>query len=196
EFLSVYRVHPMMPDMLEFRELDDPNVIRRRIPVFDTFRGKATARMHEGGLANWALTIGRQRLGLLGLRNHPQFLQNLDLRPRLDSKIDVAALDIIRDRERGVPRFNEFRRQIGLKQLTRFDDFIDRREGSGGSAEQRELVKALREVYGQHRCDASLQITSAQAGTDVNDCLGHPDGSMVDNIEDVDIVVGFLAEST
>jgi hypothetical protein len=196
EFVSVYRLHPMMPDMLEFRELNDPNVIRRRIPVIDTFRGKATARMREGGLANWALTIGRQRLGLLGLRNHPQFLQNLDLRPRLDSKIDVAALDIIRDRERGVPRFNEFRRQIGLKQLTSFDDFIDRREGSGESAEQRELVKALREVYGQHRCDASLQITSAQAGTDVNDCLGHPDGSMVDNIEDVDIVVGFLAEST
>ena len=30
----------------------------------------------------------------------------------------------------------------------------------------------------------------------INDCLGHPDGSMVDNIEDVDIVVGFLAETT
>jgi hypothetical protein len=157
--------------------------------------------MHEGGLANWALTMGRQRLGLLLLRNHPQFLQNLDLRPRLDSKIDVAALDVIRDRERGVPRFNEFRRQIGLKQLTGFDDFIDRRlpENSPELAEQRELVKALREVYGQHRCDASRQITSAQRnpdGTPINDCLGHPDGSMVDNIEDVDIVVGFLAETT
>ena len=153
--------------------------------------------MHEGGLANWALTIGRQRLGLLELHNHPQFLQNLDLRPRLDGKVDVAALDIIRDRERGIPRFNEFRRQIGLKQLTGFDDFIDRRaEGSAKLAEQRDLVQALREVYGQHRCDASLRITSAQGGPDDNDCLGHPNGSMVDNIEDVDIVVGFLAEST
>ena len=198
EFVSVYRLHPMIPDMLEFRELDDPNVIRKRIPVIDTFRGKATAKMHEGGLANWALTVGRQRLGLLGLRNHPQFLQNLDLRPRLESAIDVAALDIIRDRERGIPRFNEFRRQIGLKQLTSFDDFIDRRlpEGSAALVEQRDLVKALREVYGQHRCDASLQITSAQGGTEANDCLGRPNGSTVDNIEDVDIVVGFLAETT
>jgi Animal haem peroxidase len=197
EFVSVYRLHPLVPDMLEFRELNDPNGIRKRIPVIDTFRGKATAKMHEGGLANWALTMGRQRLGLLQLRNHPQFLQNLDLRPRLDSKIDVAALDIIRDRERGVPRFNEFRRQIGLKQLTSFDDFIDRRpEESAELAEQRDLVKALREVYGQHRCDASLQITSAQRDMDGNDCLGHPNGSMVDNIEDVDIVVGFLAETT
>jgi len=33
-------------------------------------------------------------------------------------------------------------------------------------------------------------------GTHINDCLGHPDGSLVDNIEDVDIVVGFLAETT
>jgi hypothetical protein len=201
EFVSVYRLHPLVPDMLEFRELNDPNAIRRRIPVIDTFRSKATAKMREGGLANWALSMGRQRLGLLLLRNHPQFLQNLDLRPRLDSKIDVAALDIIRDRERGVPRFNEFRRQIGLKQLTSFDDFIDRRlpERSAELAEQRELVKALREVYGQHRCDASRQITSAQRdenGRPINDCLGHPDGTMVDNIEDVDIVVGFLAETT
>ena len=35
------------------------------------------------------LSMGRQRLGLLLLRNHPQFLQNLDLRPRIDTTIDV-----------------------------------------------------------------------------------------------------------
>jgi hypothetical protein len=31
-------------------------------------------------------------------------------------------------------------------------------------------------------------------GTKINDCLGRPNGSMVDNIEDVDTVVGWLAE--
>ena len=46
-------------------------------------------------------------------------------------KIDVAALDLIRDRERGVPRFNEFRRQYGLRQLTSFDDFVDTRLPKG-----------------------------------------------------------------
>src|SRR5262249_6863304 len=42
-------------------------------------------------------------------------------------------------------------------------------------------------------------ITSAQLdphGDPINDCLGHPNGSTVDNIEDVDIVVGYLAEMT
>ncbi|MEN3378845.1 MAG: hypothetical protein V7604_4200, partial [Hyphomicrobiales bacterium] len=104
EFISVYRLHPLVPDMIEFRDLIDPNKIAKHVPVIDTFRAKATAKMREGGLSNWALSFGRQRLGLLELRNHPQFLQNLDLRPRLDTTIDIAALDIIRDREHGVPR--------------------------------------------------------------------------------------------
>jgi hypothetical protein len=202
EFVSVYRLHSLVPDLLEFRTLDkDPNQIREKIAVVDTFRGKATDAMHKGGLANWALTMGRQRLGALALRNQPQFLQNLDLRPRLDSKIDVPALDLIRDRERGVPRFNEFRRQIGLRQLTSFDDFIDQHlpDGSKEQAEQHELVDTLREIYGQHVCEASKVITAGQrdpAGQPINDCLGHPDGSMVDNVEDVDLVVGWLGEST
>jgi Animal haem peroxidase len=199
EFISVYRLHPLMPDMIEYRELSDPNKIAKHVPVIDTFRGKATGAMRSGGLSNWALSMGRQRLGLLELNNHPQFLQNLELSPRLDTVIDVAALDIIRDREHGVPRFNEFRRQIGLRQLTSFDDFIDRSLAADSPAakEQHDLAKTLREVYGQHTCDASKVITAAQrdpGGQPINDCLGHPNGSLVDNIEDVDIVVGFLGE--
>lgn len=202
EFVSVYRLHPMVPDLIEFRDLQrDPNVISAKIPVAETARGKATQAMHDGGLANWGLSMGRQRLGLLTLQNDPLFLQNLPM-PRLKSgsgKIDVVALDIIRDRERGVPRFNEFRRQYGLKQLTSFDDFIDPRlaKDSPERAEQQKLIGILRDVYGQHRCDASKVITAAQVnddGTAINDCLGHANGSMVDNIEDVDVVVGMLAE--
>ena len=204
EFVTVYRLHTMVPDLIEYREWDkDSNAIRNKIPVVDTFRGQATQAMHERGLANWALSMGRQRLGLLTLQNHPRFLQNLSL-PRLQSptgKIDVVALDLIRDREHGVPRFNEFRRQYGLKQLTSFDDFADHHlpQGSGERAEEERLVGILREVYGQHKCDASKVITSAQKnddGTPINDCLGHANGSMVDNVEDVDTVVGWLSEFT
>jgi len=202
EFVTVYRLHPMVPDLIEYRELDNyPDTIQNMIPVVETFRGKATQAMREHGLANWALSMGRQRLGRLTLRNHPQFLQNLPM-PRLQTKtnqIDVAALDLIRDRERGVPRFNEFRRQYGLKTLTSFDDFVDQRfpKDSAERKEQETLVQALRDVYGQHKCDASKTITTAQVngdGTPINDCLGHQNGIMVDNIEDLDTVVGWLAE--
>ena len=202
EFVTVYRLHPMVPDLIEYRELaNDPDTIRYKIPVLDTFRGKATKAMRDGGLANWALSMGRQPLGMLTLQNHPQFLQNLpmDRFHTKTDKIDVAALDLIRDRERGVPRFNEFRRQYGLKTLTSFDDFVDLRllKDSKERMRQEELARLLREVYGQHTCDASKKITDAQKnddGTWINDCLGHPNGSMVDNIEDVDTVVGWLAE--
>ncbi len=133
--------------------------------------------------------------------NEPRFLQDLRL-SRLKSstgKIDVAALDIIRDRERGVPRYNEFRRQYGLKQLTSFDDFLDPDlpETSPEKAMQKTTVAALRGLYGQHRCEAAKDISTSQKngdGTPINDCLGHSDGTVVDNIEDVDAVVGWLAE--
>ena len=204
EFVTAYRLHALVPDLIEYREWDrDPNLIRAKVPVVETFRGKATKALLDDGAANWALSMGRQRLGALTLQNTPQFLQNLAI-PRLQSasgKIDVAALDIIRDREHGVPRFNEFRRQYGLRQLTSFDDFIDQRlpAGSPERAHQQRVVASLREVYGQHRCDARKVITEAQLnpdGTRINDCLGRADGSLVDNIEDVDTVVGWLGEFT
>jgi hypothetical protein len=198
EFINAYRLHPMLPDFIEFRELNgDRNVIKSKITVSETLRAKATRAMHQHGPADWALSLGRQRLGKLTLRNHPRFLQSLSM-PRLKTgsgKIDVAALDIIRDRERGIPRYNEYRRQYGLKQLTKFDDFNDPRQAT--NSEQQELVKLLREIYGQHRCDYSKIITTAQRnsdGSEINDCLGHPNGSLVDNIEDVDTMVGWLAE--
>ena len=200
EFVTVYRLHPLVPDVLEFRDIAEPNAIQRKVPAVTTFRGGATAAMRDGGLADWALTMGRQRLGALTLQNHPMFLQNLPM-PRLRSttgKLDVPALDLIRDRERGVPRFNEFRRQYGLTSLRSFDDFIDQRLPSDSPERKRQetLVLKLREVYGQHVCDDSKTITAVQElnGKLITDCLGHPDGTLVDNVEDLDTVVGWLAE--
>jgi hypothetical protein len=203
EFITVYRLHPLVPDLIEFRDYRNPNTIANKIPVVATFRGKATSFMHDRGLADWGLSMGRQRLGALALQNHPRFLQNLPM-DRLASstkKLDVPALDLIRDRERGVPRFNEFRRDYGLRQLTSFDDFVDRRLPANADErkEQEKLVGTLREVYGTHKCDSTKIITLAQrdtSGKPINDCLGHPNGSTVDNVEDLDTVVGFLAETT
>lgn len=203
EFTSVYRLHALVPDLIEYREKENPNTIRLKIPVFETVRGRATEHMHQRGIDNWALSMGRQRLGLLHLRNLPLFLQNLPM-PHLDSetrKLDIVALDLIRDRERGIPRFNEFRRQIGLKTLTRFDDFVDQRldPDNPWRQHQEETVRRMREIYGTHTCDAGKIISTVQRnadGTFINDCLGHPDGSVVDNIEDVDNIVGWLAEYT
>ncbi|MDX2157591.1 MAG: peroxidase family protein [Hyphomicrobiaceae bacterium] len=219
EFVAVYRLHALVPDLLEVRRhASDPNRVAAKVPVASTRHAKATAAMRERGLADWGLSLGRQRLGLLALENSPRFLQRLELPGRLDGtatrKIDIVALDILRDRERGIPRFNEFRRQYGLKSLTGFDDFIERRltdkkaAGTLGEEEARQLAsqerlaRTLREVYGTHVCDDSRVITGAQKWQvkgrwqPITDCLGRRHGEVVDNIEDLDLYVGWHAETT
>ena len=80
EFVTVYRLHPLVPDLIEVREVEkDPNQIVQKVAVIETFEGKATDAMRSRGIANWGLSMGRQRLGLLTLHNHPAFLQNIKL---------------------------------------------------------------------------------------------------------------------
>jgi hypothetical protein len=69
--------------------------------------------------------------------------------------------------------------------------------GSAERVRQEQVAQTMREVYGQHRCDAGKIISHAQRNPDgsyPNDCLGFANGSMVDNIEDLDTVVGWLGE--
>lgn len=201
EFVTVYRLHPLVPDLLELRDLADPDRIHAKVPALEGFRAGASDLLRQEGLADWALSMGRQRLGLLTLGNHGRFLQNLAM-GHLGSetgRLDIAALDIIRDRERGVPRFNEFRRQYGLRQMTGFDDFIDTTLPADHPERrhQETMAARMREIYGQHVCDADKVISHAYRdanGDYPDDCLGHPDGTLVDNVEDLDTVVGWLAE--
>jgi hypothetical protein len=65
-------------------------------------------------------SFGITHPGSLTLNNYPNFLRNLSV--PLVGNIDLATTDILRDRERGVPRYNQFRRQIGLNPITKFED--------------------------------------------------------------------------
>ena len=48
EFINAYRLHPMVPDVIEFRDLRrDPNAVAAKIAVVNTVRGKATAAMRR-----------------------------------------------------------------------------------------------------------------------------------------------------
>ena len=128
-----------------------------RCPSSRRSAAKRLPFMRDRGLANWALSLGRQRLGLLALQNHPRFMQNLrDRAPEESDAADrLAALDLIRDRERGVPRFNEFRRQYGLRQLTSFDDFVDQRVPGIARTRETRLSSSRRCA----RCTGSIAAT-------------------------------------
>ena len=144
------------------------------------------------------LTLHVSHFSSLQLQNQPLFLQNLAM-PHLgpEAKLDVLALDIIRDREHGIPRFNEFRRLIGLKSLRSYDDFVNLHATGDQQARQREVVAKVREIYGRHVCTGEV-ISHVQLfrGKPLTDCFGAEVGTEVDNIEDVDNVVGWLAEYT
>jgi hypothetical protein len=58
--------------------------------------------------------------------------------PNLEELIDLAAIDIIRDRERGVPRYNRFREMFHMPRVMSFEEMSN----------DREIVETLREVYG------------------------------------------------
>ena len=81
--------------------------------------GRATCSSATGS-SDLLYSLGTAHPGAVTLHNHPRFLQRF----RRDDgmEIDLAALDILRSRERGVPRYNAFRRLLGLPEARSFDD--------------------------------------------------------------------------
>jgi hypothetical protein len=125
EFVSVYRMHSLLRD---------------HIPLFDHQTGRQTENLDLGDVRNanaekilrthsledlW-YSFGVIHPGALTLNNYPQTLQNLKVPYRkfpFVQAIDIATVDILRDRERGVPRYLRFRKLLGMPTLTSFNDF-------------------------------------------------------------------------
>lgn len=144
EFAAVYRLHPMLPDGLyidsatKFIELND----------LVGEKGQKTLRSDPDLPMKFWDSVLRYPCGALVLQNYPKALRDLaptddDGRP-LDERIDLAALDIFRDRERGIPRFNTFRKDIGMKPFTNWEEL------TGGDAE---MANLLASVYGEDNID-------------------------------------------
>jgi hypothetical protein len=125
EFVAVYRMHPLLRDDVEVYDIGS-NIVSERIAIEDTRDGDAEDIMNDQGANRLWYSFGITHPGSLTLHNYPQFLRNLSI--PLMGNIDLATVDIIRDRERGVPRYNEFRRQIGLTPINKFEDLTSNAE--------------------------------------------------------------------
>ena len=68
-------------------------------------------------------SFGISHPGAVTLHNFPKHLQNL--RTDKGEHLDLAAIDIFRDRERGVPRYNQFRRLLHKPPVKSFDELTD-----------------------------------------------------------------------
>lgn len=122
EFVAVYRMHPLMRDNIDVYDIGS-NVVARQIPIQDTRDGDAESMLSVERPERLWYSFGITNPGALTLKNYPNFLRNLSV--PFAGNIDLAVIDVIRDRERGVPRYNEFRRQIGLNPITKFEDLTN-----------------------------------------------------------------------
>lgn len=134
EFVSVYRMHTLLPDLIDVRTTAGASV--EYVELGDSRNADARALEEVYGSTNLLYSFGVQNSSGLVLNNYPQLLQELQV-PFIGA-MDMGAVDILRDRERGVPRYNEFRRQLSLKPLISIDQLTD----------DLQLREAIKDVYG------------------------------------------------
>jgi len=145
EFISVYRLHPLLPDDYEIRDHRNGQLIEAS--DFDPIQGHGTRpSIDKWGMSNLMYSFGIAHPGAITLHNHPRALQN---HVRLTGeRVDIGTIDILRDRERGVARYNDFREKLRKPRVERFEYLTDNPEW----AEQ------IRDVYDGDIDRVDLQV--------------------------------------
>ena len=134
EFISVYRLHPLLPDEYEIRNHENGELIETS--DFDPVQGAGTRpSIDKWGMTNLLYSFGIANPGAITLHNHPRALQN---HVRLSGeRVDLGTIDILRDRERGVRRYNDFRERLRKPRIDRFEDLTSNPQ----------WAQEIREVY-------------------------------------------------
>jgi hypothetical protein len=148
EFVAVYRLHPLIPEKLKFFRATDGSEIKD-LPFMDVVFEKAQTLLDDGTtMGDIFYSFGISHPGAITLHNYPGFLRQLPMRNEKGEYVkdsagnqiymDLASVEITRDRERGVPRYNEFLRLLHKTPVTTFEDITSNRV----------WAQQLREVYG------------------------------------------------
>jgi len=147
EFVAVYRMHPLVPDDYALRSSADDRQLMHAT-LRDLAGAEAVTVAQKVDMADLMYSFGTQHPGLVTLHNFPKTLQEFH---RPDGTLqDLAATDILRSRELGVPRYNEFRRLLHMRPAKDFDDLTDNPEWArqiekvyGGDIERVDLVVGM-----------------------------------------------------
>lgn len=144
EFVAVYRMHPLIPDSVKFFSTASGKAIGNAWPMQALAFHKAQDVIENNivSFADAVYSFGIANPGAITLHNIPDFLRDLSV-PNpdgtLDRRLDLAATDIFRDRERGVPRYNKFRQLLHRPAVKTYEEIT---EGN------KEVAAELREMYG------------------------------------------------
>ena len=117
EFVTVYRMHPLIPDDYVFVDHATGDV--RAEAGFDEISGQATEPvLREIGLVDSLYSLGIANPGAVTLHNFPHALRHFE---RDGEVVDLAVVDIVRTRRREVPRYNDFRAGLHKPRIRRFE---------------------------------------------------------------------------
>ena len=122
EFSSVYRMHSLVPDKFVLVNYENNDIITE-YNIEDTVLKKSKVVNIENRYEDIIYSLMKQKAGKLCLNNFPIALTKVPLRKT--SMTDLAILDIYRDRERQVPRYNDFRKSLHLKSIETFEELTD-----------------------------------------------------------------------
>lgn len=133
DFVTVYRMHPLIPDDFEIADHRSGRTLDTL--GFNDVRGAATEDLiRRAGLTNSLYSLGIAHPGAITLNNYPRALQAFE---RDGEMIDLSVVDIVRTRRRGVPRYNDFRAGLHKPRIRRFEDLTSNPE----------TVARLKDVY-------------------------------------------------
>jgi hypothetical protein len=167
EFVTVYRLHPLIPDRIDVRSLSTGESLKD-LSMRDASFEKAQAVVNypkpeeteertdkkqkeqqeekKVTIEDVFYSFGISHPGAITLHNYPEFLRTLIVpeHPAQDGstiperQLDLAATDILRDRERGVPRYNLFRQLLNKDPVRSFDELTSNKI----------WAEELRDLYG------------------------------------------------
>jgi hypothetical protein len=148
EFTAVYRLHPLLPNDIQIRRAKD-NTLGRSLKFAaddpddpDLIVGPNAMKnaLRDATLLDIVYTFGVNNPGAVTLRNYPNWMRQMRRRTgqKVEEMIDLAAIDILRDRERGVPRYNRFRELFHKPRVKSFEQMTD----------DPDLAQTLKEIYG------------------------------------------------
>lgn len=149
EFVSVYRLHTLCPDTIAFFD-GKTGAHKSTIPTEDTLFRKSQKPLASGiSFADAFYSFGINYPGAVVNHNYPNFLRNLTTLDGITK--DLGTIDILRDRERGVPRYCEFRRLLRMPVPKTFEEL------TGGD---KKLAADLSDAY-----DGKIELVDAIIGS-------------------------------
>lgn len=126
EFSSIYRMHSLLPDNIK--------IAGDHLKLSETLFDNTVGINKKYSQDNLFKSLGKNPVCSLDLFNYPNFLRKLNIN---DTDVDLAVVDIYRDRERLLPRYNEFRKNLLLKPIRKWSDITS----------DKDIIARLKLVY-------------------------------------------------